>query len=254
MYSIYSTVKERLSRYLMAESLLLEDSFSGSNELSIASEDINSFNEDSLNDIYPHLILMDENTTGERDATGFEGAELVIVTSLDHSKGKIYLRDPLKRDWLSSAKSHIRRSPGGVPVAEVKIGDIKVVSRYPTVCVVPTTKSIQWFTLNSTKDTVSIDVMIYVESGDTEQGTIDMLKISDVVEWIMMSNLHLKVEGAVSPYAVTSNAGVKDVNYGVIQKGNEFLKASKVSWFGELHIDRSYLVGKPRYERISDTI
>jgi hypothetical protein len=150
---------------------------------------------------------------------------------------------------LTDNGSIIRRAPGGVPVEDVKIGDLAVVTKFPTVCIVPTNKSIEWTAISLSKDTISIDFLIYVSEGDTERATIDLLKLTDVVEWILMSNLHIKPEGQHQDYEVTSAAMVRNIDYGTIQKGSEFLKASKLTWTAELVYARDYLFNQAPYER-----
>lgn len=247
MYKIYTTVKERLQRYLMAESFIKEDLMAGSTVVKIDGVAMD-FTSESLNDITPHLLLMDSDSTGERTQEGFNGCELLTVKNIG-SDGTLTLSSPVERNWLVSNGSLVRRAPGGVAVINVVIGDLKVVSKFPTICVVPADKNIDWAALALTKDSVNINIIAYIESGNTEMGTIDALKLTDVIEWIMMSNLHLKVEGGFEPWQLTSNAGIKNVDYGVIQKGNEFLKACKMTWFGEIYKDRTDIYERHTYER-----
>jgi len=254
MYRLYSTVKERLARYLMADTTLGFDVSAGDRTITLA-DNFKSFGFESLNDLYPTIGLMDDNTDGSPDGLGgFIGIDLIDLTDVDTSTGVVTSQSEILNNWTQANGTIVQRAPAGVFVKRVVIGDLSIITDYPTVCVVPTNKTIEWSALHTSIDRVSIDIMIYTESGDTEQGTIDMLKLTDVVEWMLMSNLHLTVENAVNPYEVTSAAMVKNIDYGVVQKGNEFLKVSKIIWEGELHKTRDYLPGNLPYRRSSQTI
>jgi len=245
MYGLYKTVRDRLKRYLMASESLTADSLIGTNTVTVADSD--SFEFQGLTDDYPTVILMDNETTGQRIEEGYAGAELINVSSVDGPT--ITFDSNLTDDWLLSKSSTITRAAGGVPVRQVVIGDLEVINVFPTVCVVPMNKTRDWYILSGTWEVMSIDFMIYVEHGGTELATIDLLKVTDVVEWILMSNLHLAPQGSSDLTNITSRAIVSNVDYGVVQKGSAFLKAAKVTWTGEVCITREYLHGqKPYYE------
>ena len=249
MFEVYSTVKERLSRYLLANAKLKQDAFAG-DDIIYLEDNFLDFSEQAFNSISPHLLIQNINSTGERSGDGgFIGAEYTSILKIDSSIGKIWLNAPLQNNWLVSDESYILRCPGGLPIADVRIGDLKVVTKYPTVCVAPTNKTLSWNTFNTTKENITIDLIVYVQGGDTEQGNIDLMKIVDVIVEMCMSNLHLKVEGATKQFQVTSAAMVKNVDYGTISKGNEFLKGGKITWEGEVCVSRLNLVGREPYER-----
>ncbi len=243
MYSLYRSIKDRMERYLRASTLLTQNAAAGSQILHV--EDAKYFGFEGLNKYCPHIILMDSRTTGERtEDGGYSGAELIKVENVDISGNTIYLQTPLKNDWLLSRTAEIARAPGEVIVNDVVIGDLQVVQKFPTVCVNPTSKSMQWYTMpGSTNEKCNIEFLVYVAGGGTEQATTDLLKLTDAVEWILMSNLHIQVSEEISQYAVTSAALVDNISYGVIQKGSEFLKASKLSWTGNVTMLRDYLLG-----------
>jgi len=243
MYGLYRTVRDRLRRYLMASETLTVDGLTGASTLTVADSD--SFGFEGLIDEYPTVVLMDNETTGERTDTGILGAELINVDSVDGPT--INLASNLTGDWLTSKISTVTRAPAGVTVRQVVIGDLEVINIFPTICVVPANKTREWYTLSGTWETMNIDFMIYVQHGNTELATIDLLKITDVVEWILMSNLHLAPQGSTDLTNITSRAIVPNVDYGIVQKGSTFLKAAKVTWTGEVYITREYLHGQNPY-------
>ena len=253
MYRLYSTVKERMSRYLMATANLTADAHIG-DKFIVVDNNVTDFSFEAMNDKFPEIQLSDDDATGERIADGFNGCKIIDIILADINTKIITLVQPLTRNWLVSKHAMIQRAPGGVPVKQVKIGDFKVVSDFPAVCISPVSKSQDWTALQITKETMTIDFLAYVARGDTEQGSIDILKLCDAVEWILWSNLHLKLEGEIEQFNVTSMAMVKNTDYGTVSKGSAILKAAKISWEGEVHFARDYFFGRLPYERKTDSL
>lgn len=240
MYNLYKAIHHRMQKFLTAETTLTSDASAGSSTLNVT--DATLFDYEGLNDNVPTIMLMDNDTSGKKSGSGFQGAELIDVDSVDTDTNTITTQTNLSSSWLASNGALIRRAPGSQVVKEVIIGDLAVVKKFPTVCVVPTNETIDWFTMpGGTIENITIDFMIYTAGGDTETATEEMLKLTKVVKWILMSNLHIQVSGTDSVYSVTSKAIVSNIDYGYIQKGSELLKSSKLTWNGDLYVLREYL-------------
>ena len=244
MWRIYQAMKDRMSQYLLAETTLTADASAG--DISIQVSDTTDLGYQGMNNSYPTVLFMDNNTTGQRISGGFEGTEEIDIDLIYGNN--IQFKTPLQNDWLISNTAKIKRAPAGVPVDSVIVGDVAVIPKFSTVCVVPTDKSIDWWTLSGTRDTVNIDFMVYVTDDDTESATIYLLKLADVVEWILMSNLHIQPEGYTKDREVTSKAMVTRVQYSTIAKGSEFLKAATLTWNAELFFWRGYLTSQGALE------
>jgi len=241
MYNIYKAIHHRMEKFLMASSSLSADASAGAFSLQV--EDASYFGFEGLIPKIPYVAIMDDNTTGLPTAdAGFEGVELIQVSRVDTDTNTIFFETALENNWTTADNALIQRAPGETIIRKVVIGDLAVINDFPAVCVVPTNESLDWWTMpGGTKETVSIDFMVYVSEGDTETATEDLLKVTSVIKWILMSNLHIQVKGASSVYGVTSKAIVSNIDYGVIQKGSEFLKAGKLTWTGELYVLRDYM-------------
>lgn len=240
MYDIYKSIQDRMRKFLTAETTLSSDASIGDTFVNVT--DATNFGFEGLNDNVPNIIFMDDNTSGKKIQGGLEGTEPVIVSSVDTDTNIVTFESPLTRAWTTTDGAYIQRFPGETVVNRVIIGDLQVNTKYPLICVVPTNETMDWFTMpGGTRETFTIDFMIYVSDGDTESATEELLKLTKVVKWILMSNLHIQVRGADSIYGVTSKAIVSNVDYGVIQKGSEFLKAAKLTWTGEVYMLRDYL-------------
>lgn len=241
MYNIYKAIHHRMEKFLMAKTNLASNASSGTRVLNV--DDATLFGFEGLNSNVPTIILQNDNTSGDLDDDGnLYSTEFAEVQSVDTDTNEIILLENLSSSWLTSDNATIQRAPGETVVQQVIIGDLAVVTDFPTVCVVPTNESLDWFTMpGGTKETVNIDFMIYTADGDTEDATEELMRLTSVVKWILMSNLHIQEKGTDSVYGVTSKAIVSNIDYGTIQKGSEFLKAAKLTWTADLYVLRDYM-------------
>jgi hypothetical protein len=243
MYRLYLAVKDRIEKYLTARSSLVANASAGDDHVFVANGTYFDF--EGLYSKIPYVILSDANSTGERIDGGFRGMELIKVDNVNYNNGEIKFKTNLQNSWTTANSAYVQRAPGEVPVNNVVIGDIEVVKQFPCICIVPVNKTMDWFTMpGGTRETITIDFMIYITDENSEESTLDMLRLTDVVEWILMSNLHIQVADADTIYEVTSVALAKNIDYGVIQKGSTFLKSSKITWVADLYVMRDYLAGR----------
>lgn len=240
MYRIYQAVADRMEQLLLAQTTLKNNALVGTDRLIV--NDTSNFGTDALQNDQPTFILMDANTTGKKIQGGFEGTE--VINARDIYGDTIILKEPLKRAWNVSDSTIIKRAPNGVPVDKIILGDIEVAQKFPYISVIPISKNIEWKTLSSTNDNISIDFVVYLRDEDTQKALKKVLILTDAVEWILMSNLHIKPIGFRKAYEQTSVAMVKSIDYGTIQKGSEFLKAATLHWEASLHFWRGYLTAQ----------
>lgn len=241
MYRIYKAVQERMETFLMAESNLTINASTGTNEVTV--EDSSLFNYEALNSYYGTVMLKDDDTTGEIGLNGEpEGVEFIKIDNV--SGDRIIFQSNLQRSWTTAKNAKIVRAPNEVIVQDVIIGDVRVETSYPAVCVIPVSKQIEWWTLSGTHDAVSIDFIVYSKDTDTEKGVESMLKLTDVVEHILMSNLHINVKDCEYKFEATSRAIVSNIDYATIQKGSEFLQASRLSWKGDMYFWRLFVTAQ----------
>jgi len=211
-------------------------------------DNVTDFGFDGLNKEFAHVLIMDDDTTGRPIEGGIEGAELIEIDSVDIPTNLITFKTNLENSWTTAKNTTIVRAPGGIPVKTVRMGDVRVVKQFPAVTVIPRNKNIEWVLMpGGTKETMNIDFMVYTRSQGGETTIEDNIKLTDVVEWILMSNLHIHPYEHTDPNEVTSKAGVGSIEYGVIQKGSEFINSARVSWSGDIYYIREYLFRQHDY-------
>lgn len=238
-FNLYDTVRKRFERLIMPSATLILDAAAGNTRLYC--NDLSNFGEDNFILQYNDIILMDKNSTGQKTETGYFGSEILKVSGINYAQNVIELQTPLTRAWTVANQSFVKLCPSGVVVKDVYIGDINVAKDFPCVSINPVSKSTSWAFLQGTKEVITIDFSVYVKDAISGAATDDLMKLTDIVEWILMSNMHIIPKDQEQP---TSQSMVKDIQYGVIQKGSTFLKASKLTWSADLYIDRFYIYGK----------
>lgn len=238
MYRVFKAMEERMTELLMGSSELTVDAAAGSKEITVANSEL--FGLKALNDYYGTVMLKDDNTTGEIGLDGqIEGVEFVKV---DHISGdKVVLQTPLENSWSTANNALVVRAPNEVIIQDVIMGDVRVETSYPAVCIIPSSKQISWVTLSGTMDAISIDFIVYSRDTDTESGVESVIKLADVIEHILMHNIHINLKDCEYQFERTSKSIVSNVDYATIQKGSEFLQAARLNWKADLYTWRLYV-------------
>lgn len=244
MYHIYNRVKERMGELLMAETNISQNVNSGSKIINV--EDGTYFNYEGINERYPEIAILDKNSTARRIGSGYEGVDIHNLTNA--YEDTLEIEDGVSQNWTTDNDARVIRAPAGEMVRQVKIGDLAVIKNFPTLCIIPDSKNISWYTLSGTMETITIDFLLYAMAGDTEQATEVQMKLADVIEYILMSNLHIAPTGSTKAYQVTSRAMCKRVKYGTIEKGSQFIKAATLTWEADMYIWRGYLTSQGAFE------
>lgn len=128
----------------------------------------------------------------------------------------------------------IKRAPNYEEIKCVLIGDPDVIDDYPAICISPGNKAIEWQVLLGTKETFHFNIITHVKEDNQENSTLTLLRITQDLEDLLNADLHLKVtrEDYPDQYNRVYNSLVNSVEYGFSVK-NEFLKSSKMAWFGD---------------------
>lgn len=236
MYYILDAMRERLNCFFAARSNFTATGNMGDTFVNVDFTD--QFTVEGLREDFKNVIIMDGTTTGRLIPGGREGADANTVNTI--TKQKIFFDKPLTRDFLLSDNPVVIRAPAGEVVQSVILGDVRVRLSYPAIIIAPRTKTIDFNTFSGTEEKVTIDFIIYVKDDDTQDSTERLLKISDSLEHVLMTNLHIAPTNARYNFEVTSKAHVRSINYGTIEKGSEFVKAANLSWEADMYVWRSY--------------
>jgi hypothetical protein len=236
MFYLLEAMQQRLEFFFSTQSILVEDALAGDKVVTV--DTVEQFGAEGLRKDFKNCLLWDSTTTGKLIPGGFEGADNNIIK--DVAADKIFLKNPLTRDFLTSNDAIITRAPAGIKVEKIVLGDVRVNAAYPMISIIPRSKSIDFTTLSGSTDSVKVDFTVYVKDDDTQDAMGRMMKLADSLEWVLMTNQHIYPTNSQYNFETTSKAHVKSVNYGTIEKGSEFIKAATLSWEADMYFWRNY--------------
>jgi len=236
VYFLTQAMIDRLRCFFMAESHFTQTALAGDDEVKVDTTE--HFGIQALRKDFKDCLIWDNTTKGRLISTGYEGADANIIKGV--SNNKIFLENPLTRDFLLTNEPIVIRAPGGTRIRSITLGDIRVELKYPAIIIEPKGKTIEFTTFSGTTETVTIDFIVYVKDDKTQDSTRTLLKVVDTLEFILMTNLHIAPANSTYAFEVTSKAHVKTIDYGVIAKGSEFVKAARLSWQADMYFWRSY--------------
>lgn len=260
MFSMMQSLKNRILYFFCTESVLVEDAFAGDDVLIV--DNVTQFDSPAIRRCLNTILLEDGNTTGRKrpfnvetnqnlidagevDRTYFSGTETAQILDIVNGSGnltkRIKLEAPLQRDWLVSDNAKLTRAPNGWKIQNIYLGDIRVNLKYPAIVIIPDSKSIDWTTMSGTTDTITTELMVYIKDDDTEEATEALMKVTDALEWVLMTELHLTPTDAIYVHEKSSRSYVRNVQYSTIRKGDEFIKASTMTWEADLYFWRSLI-------------
>lgn len=244
MYELFEAITNRVRDLSMANSVLTENAYAGDDRVTVASA--THFSYEAMNRSFPEILLQDRLSTGRRIGGNYENAQILRVKQV--AGNTLIFDSVLQRDYLVSNQAKVKSAPFGIVINQVKIGDIEVLANIPAVCVIPVTKRNSWAYMVGTEENLTMNVICYSEGGDTEEATKVNMKLTDVVEHILMSKLHIMPTNATKTWQSTSRALVSDINYGDITKGSTTFKASRMTFTTDSYIWRGYLTAQGAVE------
>ena len=121
----------------------------------------------------------------------------------------IELVSPLQYDFPVSENPVLNKTINGLFVQGIYIGDPDPIPFYPAITVNGTGRDSEWITMDSTKEIYNVDINIYVQDSSQEAGYRFLLKMADIVQNGLKSNIY----PLVAPYstsAITSNVAIND--------------------------------------------
>lgn len=234
---LFEAMKNRIEYFFLEKVNITVDAAAGSRFIKVDST--SPFSVQGISRDFNNVLIWDNTTTGKLIQGGYQGADLNRIENVSN-RTTIKLEEPLTRDFPVSQCPILVRAPGGVRLRSVILGDVRVRAKYPAITVVPKTKNINWTTMSGTTDKVVIDFMTYVKDDDTQDASLAIYRLTDALEWLLMSNLHIVPLNSRYKFEVTSKATVTNIDYGNVSKGSEFLKASRITWEADQYFWRMF--------------
>lgn len=182
------------------------------------------------------------DTVIEVDTTKrFESGDEIMIRSPQTAETPLYIDEILDSthiklttaaqfEWPLSVNPIVEKTFKQMFVQNVYMGDPDVIPKFPAIAVMATDSSSEWLTLDSTKETYNVKIMIYVQAANQEDGYRFLLRLTDTIKRGLKNNFFPLV-GPYDTTAVTAN----------IAPGDEFVKVADSSIFSNPNNQRILL-------------
>lgn len=226
MINVSDALKNRIANFMRSNTSLRAKYTAMSNPAELWVEDAKYF----------HIAFAMRNEPQYKIQVG-NAQYRVKVIDVNLEENSIRLEEPIDVDLPVGTK--IFRAPNYEWVGKVMLGDPPVLAAgdYPCICIVPESKKHSWqtFSYPGTQERMSYSIITHIlMDNDFERKERAIQRITEDLEDLLNADLHLYVpdrerEGDNRIY----NSLVESVEYGYSYKGKQFLRSSKISWFGE---------------------
>lgn len=243
MNSLMISLKNRIQNFLSYKTKIIETYYSGSTITQLKVNDVSNFNVGFAMRNYPQAIIY--VPYGGAVSSNYKKIKIKIK-EVDTTNNILILSEPLTLDYTIPVDSYIKRTPNWIEVKGYFLGDPTSIpaTQLPAICVVPTSKDIEWYTLTGTKERESFNILIHTLADNQENSEITMTRIAEDVVELLNADLHLKIEGRdIEGYNRVFNSLVTNVSYAYSNKG-QFCRTAQISWFGEEYWSRMYVVNQ----------
>jgi len=161
-------------------------------------------------------------------------------------RNTIILESPIKTiaGWRSTANGMLTKTYDGQFIQAIYIGEPDVIPAYPAITIMGQKRTSEWFTLETTKERYSLQIVIYAHNDNHEAAYRMVSQIANIIQLGLKKN----VFPLVGPYE-TVNV-IADVN-----GGDEFIKVADSSKFqceNKILLENRYRAEELRVAEIVD--
>jgi hypothetical protein len=146
------------------------------------------------------FIIKDE----ANDRAEFFTVEEIVDTT--HIKAT----SPAQYSWFISNDIQIQKTIYGNYIRDIFIGEPSIISDYPAITVHCTNRSSEWYTIRATKERFEVEIGIFVQDANYEDGYKFMAKIADIIQKGLKKNIYPLVNDYNSTQ-ITEDIAVNDV-------------------------------------------
>lgn len=122
-----------------------------------------------------------------------EEAEVSLIIEEIVDNQVLKLATPVMNNWLVSQNIVLRKLFQGMFVNGIYIGDPEVIPQYPAITVSGKDISSEWMTLDSTKERYNIQIAIYAEKDNYEDGYRFILQMANAIKKGLKRNIFILV-------------------------------------------------------------
>ncbi len=158
----------------------------------------------------------------------------------------IILEKPIKvsNGWKVSQKSVLSKTYNGQFIKGIYIGEPDVIPSYPAITILGQSRTSEWFTIGTTKERYTVQIVVYVESANHEESYRTVSAIANIIQLGLKKNIY----PLIGPYDVVRT--IADIT-----GGDEFLKVANSNVFecnDKIVIENKYQAEELRVANIID--
>lgn len=162
-------------------------------------------------------------------------------------RNTIILETPIKTitGWKVSNNAMLTKTYDGQFVQALYIGEPDVIPAYPAITILGQKRTSEWFTLGTTKERYSLQIVIYAQNDNHEAAYRSVMQLADIIQLGLKKNIFPLVGSSVT---VNVTADVAD--------GDEYIKVSDTSRFScedKIILENQYQAEELRVAEIVDS-
>lgn len=158
----------------------------------------------------------------------------------------LVLTSPIKviTGWRVAANAMLTKTYDGQFVQAIYIGEPDVIPAYPAITILGQRRTSEWFTLGTTKEHYSIEIVIYAQNDNHEASYRNVMRFADIIQLGLKKNIF----PLVGPYNVAQITAD-------VAGGDEYIKVADSSKFAcedKIVIENRYQAEELRVAEIVD--
>ena len=163
---------------------------------------------------FDYVLLMDDNSHQDGTSGTLQGVEFHRVSSDFQATDRLYLGEPLQKDFLVSNNSRIQKTikRAVLYAKDILYGDRQVITFDSiAICVEPESKRQDWLAVRLLGLEFRMAIMVYVKSGGTGEDEENALRIcnsyADAINDLLLGSIHLDISVDEVPLVRDAHVG-----------------------------------------------
>jgi hypothetical protein len=126
-------------------------------------------------------------------------------------RNTIILETPIKTitGWKVSNSAMLTKTYDGQFVQALYIGEPDVIPAYPAITILGQKRTSEWFTLGTTKERYSLQIVIYAQNDNHEAAYRSVMQLADIIQLGLKKNIFPLVGSSVTVNVTADVANVK---------------------------------------------
>jgi len=166
------SLKRLVAQWTLTRSPLIQDAKKGDTILKVLTSQR----------LLPGDEIYIKNNQGDAELSFF------IVERFDACTIKI--EPALEFDWNVADNAIVEKIFASQRLQHIYVGDPAAIPMYPAVIIKPSSRSSEWFTIESTKERYSVDIQVVTKGGVQEQTYIALMRIAQTIERGLKNNIY----------------------------------------------------------------